>query len=517
MRALFALVLAAAIPCLGMVRMAVIIGNNEGLESENPLQYATRDAQQIHSTLTQLGGVDKGRDWLLLDPDIRQIMAAFADAGRKIAALRKENRQVQLLIYYSGHGSGEALHVGGESLPLARIREAFGEMDANLKILIADACFSGSLIQSKGGTLAEAIPVVYQDELTVNGSAIITSSSAGELSQESRALKGSLFTHHFLSALRGAGDDDRDGSVTLWEAYNHTQAHLRRRLASGSEAPQNPEFDVDLKGSKNVILTRVNLGQAFLGLSGLPNGRYFVMEAGGAQQVAELSLSDPNGPVLALPKAQYLVFHGTGKNRTVGHADLRRAKRVDLGLRDFMPATPEHLAAKGGLTDAPGLSCKAPFGFELEPKLYSRFPGRVTGAGALDVSLVGAYGNWAGMAGMQYLVPAKGIASSSGPMDQDGYGIGAELRRYARISGLGWFFLGPRIEGWSLGQRQAGEDLPRGLVWGSHLRAGIDCRLAGPFRASFSAGAGWFWSADPSGNLRRSTTFPVSISLGYDP
>lgn len=511
-----ALLLACASPATAMVRMAIFIGNNTGLENEKPLQYATRDAQQVHAVMLQLGGVDKGREHLLLDPEVRHVMAAFAEVRRKIADLRKENRKVQLLIYYSGHGSGEALHVNGEKLPLAWIREAFGEMDADLKILVADACFSGSLIQTKGAALAEAMPVVYQDELTVNGSAIITSSSAGELSQESKALKGSLFTHHFLSAIRGAGDDDRDGAVTLWEAYNHTQANLRRVLATGSAPPQNPAFDVDLKGSKNVILTRVNLGQAILGLKGLPMGRYYVMEAGASQQVAEVNLTDPGGPLLALPKAAYLVYHGIGGNRTVGFADLRKAGRIDLGLRDFHAATPDHLAGKGvtSTLPIPAYVAGPVLGVELEPRIYSRFPGREGRADALELSLA-SHGTWAAGLSLLYLAPSGPIPSASGTLEQDGYGFAVEALRRIRIADRARVFLGPRLEAWSLGQTQSGEDLPRGRVYGSHLLAGLEKALAGPFHASLSAGGGLLWSADPAGRVRRTWTLPLAFSLGY--
>ena len=46
--------------------------------------------------------------------------------------------------------------------------------------------------------------------------------SAGEDAQESDDIKGSFFTHHLVSALRGAADEDMDGRVVLEEAYRYT-------------------------------------------------------------------------------------------------------------------------------------------------------------------------------------------------------------------------------------------------------------------------------------------------------
>jgi hypothetical protein len=105
-----------------MVRMAVFIGNNIGLSDEKPLRYATRDAEQVKSVLSELGGIDKGRGQLLLDPDVEKVLAVLQSTRNTIVTLRGQGQQVQLLLYYSGHGSNDALHMNGEKLPMARIR-----------------------------------------------------------------------------------------------------------------------------------------------------------------------------------------------------------------------------------------------------------------------------------------------------------------------------------------------------------------------------------------------------------
>ena len=67
---------------------------------------------------------------------------------------------------------------------------------------------------------------------------VLASSTASELSQESEALRASYFTHHLLSGLRGAADADRDGRVTLSEAYRY--AYNRTLVATAATAPAAP-------------------------------------------------------------------------------------------------------------------------------------------------------------------------------------------------------------------------------------------------------------------------------------
>ncbi|HKP98682.1 MAG TPA: caspase family protein [Fibrobacteria bacterium] len=511
---LLPLLLLGALPAPSMVRMAVVIGNNSGLEDDKPLQFATRDAEQVHDAMMQLGGIDKGRDHLLLNPDVEKVMRVFEEARRRIVVLRSQGQKVQLLIYYSGHGSDEALHLNGEKLPLSRIREFFKEMEADLKILIADACFSGSLIQPKGARLIDAVPVQYHDELKVNGSAILTSSSAGEFSQESKELQGSLFTHYFLTAIRGAGDADHDGMVSLWEAYNYTQAGLRHKLASVRNVSQNPEFDVDLHGSENVVLTRVNMGQAFLALRGVPDGRYQILESVNALQVAEVNITDADGTMLALPKAPYLVYRSAGGQRGIaGYADLRRDRSVELGPGDFTVMPLGALIAKGmDYRDGSGRD-----GFvqiAMTPRFYPGFPGRDIPALALDFSVQGNWGKWATSFALDYLPAYVGI-SDGGRFEQEGLGLAAEARYYWSYSRTLGFFAGPRLEAWSLSQKFNGEDLGRGNLYGTLECLGAEKYLTRTLSFSLSVDPGLFWSVSAAGGLRQEPVVPVTFSFRY--
>ena len=83
----------------------------------------------------------------------------------------------------------------------------------------------------------------------------MASSTAEELSQESDAFKGSYFTHHLVTALRGAGDTDGDGRVSLDEAYRYA---YRRTLASTARTKvgeQHVTLETDLAGQGEIPVT----------------------------------------------------------------------------------------------------------------------------------------------------------------------------------------------------------------------------------------------------------------------
>ncbi|HKP96851.1 MAG TPA: caspase family protein [Fibrobacteria bacterium] len=510
-------VLGTALQADALVRMAIVVGNNSGLANENPLSYAVHDAEKVYATLLQLGGLDQGKGYLLLDPDVARVKDAFREVRARSQSFRGQGRKVQILVYFSGHGSVDALHLNGAKLPMGDIRAFFQDVDADLKLLIADACYSGSLIQAKGAALAEPVQVGYRDDLKVNGSAILTSSSAGELSQESRELQGSVFTHYFLSALRGGADFDRDGKITLWEAYNFTRYSLRRKLASVEKLEQNPGFDVDIQGSDNVVLTRLELGQALLTLKGLPEGQYRILEANSALEIAQVDVSGPDGLVVALPKAAYLVYRNNDGQETAGIADLRRKHGLSLGPEDFHPVTAGRLTAKGGMSgNSPAFAGRAPFQLSLQSRFYPEFPGRTRAAMAMEASLMGAWRNWALQGSFDYLRGER-VVSSGAALDQDGYGGAGELRYYWSYSGRANYFAGPRLEAWSLGQIVNGREYGRAGLAGTFAFLGMEWSMPFSLSLSFSMEAGAFWSYDAEGALRRSPAFPLSLALRYHP
>src|SRR4029077_10409603 len=136
---------------------------------------------------------------------------------------------------------------------MAELKALLVGSPAASRLLIVDACRSGSLIQLKGATPAPSFVVPAFTEPVPEGFAVLTSSAAFEDSQESAALGSSYFTYYVNSGLIGAADQDRDGAVTLSELYAFASSETRAATASSVAGTQNPTFQFALGGRHDLV------------------------------------------------------------------------------------------------------------------------------------------------------------------------------------------------------------------------------------------------------------------------
>lgn len=285
----------------------VAIGHDQGARGEVGLLYAESDARAFAEVLHQQGRVSSQRTVLMLGEDAASVRRALQDVNATIRLQAGEGHPTALVVFYSGHADATALHLGGTELPLEELKTLVEGSAAGVRLLVLDACRSGAVTRVKGVTAAESFRISLWDELASEGLAILTSSAAGESSQESDELRGSFFTHHLVNALRGAADHDDDGKVTLTEAYSYAYAQTLR--SSGQTvALQHPTYSWDVKGRGDLVLSTLaesqgRMGRLRLGASAL----YLLMEGrqGGAV-VAEVA---PEGQLreLSLPAGRYFV------------------------------------------------------------------------------------------------------------------------------------------------------------------------------------------------------------------
>ena len=196
-----------------MQRFAVIVGNNRGLSDDEPLRYAVSDAERIYGVLRELGGFQP-HDMVLLRDEapgtLRQTLSSMQERVRAAA----QSGPSMLLFYYSGHADAAALHLRDGSFELSELEQQAHNSPANVRVLVLDACQSGALTRVKGGRVQQAFALPAEQKLAA-GEVFLTASSSSEDAQESDELRGSFFTHAFVSALLGAADDDHDGAVEL--------------------------------------------------------------------------------------------------------------------------------------------------------------------------------------------------------------------------------------------------------------------------------------------------------------
>jgi hypothetical protein len=205
---------------------------NRGGPGQTELRFAEDDARHVADLRPALGDVQRALDSLVL----------------RAAEARRRGAEAQVLFYYSGHARASALNLGDEEFPLADLRAQLLAMPAAVTIVLLDACQSGAISRIKGAEPTADFSYNSVNRLTTAGIAVMASSSATELSQESESLGSSYFTHHLLVGLRGAGDTDHDGRVTLSEAYRYAYNQTLAATAATAVGSQHATLETGLRG-----------------------------------------------------------------------------------------------------------------------------------------------------------------------------------------------------------------------------------------------------------------------------
>lgn len=332
-------------------RYALLIGANHGRPHEVPLRYAEGDVDAVADTLRRVGGYPSERVVRLLAPTAERVRGALLDLNLTIQEQVRAGHEAVLFVYYSGHADGQYLHLGGTDLSLADDLSKLVRLSpAKLKMLLVDACRAGSLTRVKGGRQVAPFQIGVQDQLRNEGYAIITSSSAGEDAQESDALRSSIFTHHFLTGLRGAGDVNRDRQVTLGEAYAYAYEQALRTSMTTVVGSQHATFDYDLRGRADPVLADLRAAgdQAQLVLP--VAGEYLISSSDGAGALIEASTKVAS-TTLVLPPARYQVQLRTRTNVYRGDVALQAGVTTPLA-EDGMRPVPLAQVVRKGSTEA---------------------------------------------------------------------------------------------------------------------------------------------------------------------
>ena len=330
-------------------RFAVVMGADRGLPDEVTLRYAEQDATRVGRVLVQLAGVPEENLILLQAPSPKHVRAVVADVAARVVRLRREQPDVRpmLVVYYSGHSSAVGLHLGNATLPFTELRAAVQSVGADVAVYVLDACRSGGLTRAKGGTHAQAFAITDDPGLQSQGTAVLTSSAQDEDAQESDRLGGGVFTTHFLAALRGAADADADKRVTVSEAYAYA---YRETLATTSRlrVQQHPTFQVQLQGSQDVTLSRLDRASGLGTLHFADTGRLMVLDDRQHERVvAEFHLDRPLD--VLVPPGRYLLRHLGGRVVHEAVVDVLDNDVATVGLAT-MSEVPYGAALRRGLS-----------------------------------------------------------------------------------------------------------------------------------------------------------------------
>jgi Caspase domain len=332
---------------------AIVVGSNAGGAGQTDLRFAEDDARRVADVLGDLGGYDRRRIAIVVRPSPDAVMAAIDRVAEEVAAARAAGRRSLVFFYYSGHAKASALDLGAGELPLARLREKIVGLPATLTVVVLDACQSGAFSRVKGSEPAADFSFNSKARLDATGIAVMASSSESELSQESDTLRSSYFTHHLLVGLRGAGDSNGDGRVSLDEAYRYAYHQTLLATAQTAVGEQHVSLEVDLKGQGEVPLTYPARATARIALRADLAGDVVVEKVPAQAVVAEL-VKARGAPVrIAVAPGQYrvLVHHDRVVDRCA--VDAAPGAAAELGACDTVP---EVSAATKGPGDVAELS-----------------------------------------------------------------------------------------------------------------------------------------------------------------
>lgn len=327
-----ALLFASAAHALPEQTWLVAIGNNTGDAGDVALRYAESDARTFAAALQQLGGVSADRVRLILDSDAATARRTLDDVRAAIAAAEGSTA---LVVYYSGHADATALHMAGSHLSFDTLRRLVQDNPASLRLLVVDACRSGGVSRVKGGGAVETFAVTAPGEAVPEGFAVLTSSAAGESSQESDHLGASFFSHHLVAGIRGAADRDDDRRVTLSEAYDYAYSQTVRSSGRTLQR-QHPTYAFGFKGKGGLVLAELDRHDRRAGTLRLREASVYVVRDRHAAGplVAEVA-PERDGAALYLPAGRYFVQQRLPRAFREFEVEVEADAEADLGAAPF--------------------------------------------------------------------------------------------------------------------------------------------------------------------------------------
>jgi uncharacterized caspase-like protein len=343
-------------PAPGVAMYALVVGSNAGGPGQAALHYAEDDAHRVAATLVELGGYTADAVDVVVHPTPDVLRDRLAVLTARVAADRAAGRQARVVFYYSGHARSTAIDLGPDELALGELRQRLFAIPATLTVVVLDACQSGAFSRIKGAQPAADFSFNSRQHLDASGIAVLASSSGSELSQESEQLHSSYFTHHLLVGLRGAGDADGDGQVSIDEAYRYAYHQTLLATAETAVGGQHVSLEVNLKGHGAVPLSFPRAATAAIELPGALEGQTIVEDSRAHAVVAETYKARGAAVRIAVAPGAYrvLVRHAgrlsrcevsTGPGGTTGPGGGSAVVEIDHCTSEAIVAA----AGKGGL------------------------------------------------------------------------------------------------------------------------------------------------------------------------
>ncbi|TXF91726.1 peptidase C14 caspase catalytic subunit p20 [Neolewinella aurantiaca] len=204
------------------------------------LLYTDDDAYQLAGFLRSIEG------GALPDEQVRVLIDENATHRNIIMAMREVYQRADendvILFYFSGHGlEGSFLPVDYDGyvnkLEHYQLKDALLASRARHKLVIADACHSGSLAgrngdaqNAKSGGGTDATLNAYYSALNnaQASTALLLSSKGKEISLEDGGLRSGIFSHFLIRGMKGEADSNGDKLVSIQELFSYVHREVRQ-------------------------------------------------------------------------------------------------------------------------------------------------------------------------------------------------------------------------------------------------------------------------------------------------
>lgn len=332
---------------------AIVVGHNYGGPGDATLRFAHNDAAKVAKVVEELGGAQPDNLHLLFDPGPEALKRAFVEARAKDL----------LLFYFSGHADPQALKLGENRFPWSALRRLALGHPARVKLLVVDACHSGALLNAKGISATEPFSVVISERS--KGLVILTSSALHERSFELEQLRGSTFTHHFVSGLRGAADSNGDQVVSLGEIYGYGYRRTLGSTISAGHGLQHPGYAMSIEGYGDLVLARLRQQLARLWFPAVSDTTFFVLDHWGQNIIAEIeSTPAAESTPVALAPGTYRLLRLDQTGRSSQQITVSTGEDRPIEVEDFNADPVLALGVgKGSEVGGPGLRLRLSSGY----------------------------------------------------------------------------------------------------------------------------------------------------------
>ena len=208
---------------------ALIVGASRYDHFES-LKYTDDDAYRVYAFLRSPEGGAVPDDHIRILIDESAIASNIYKGLDDITSMAGPDDVV--LVYLAGHVL-QGFYVPTDSdgyknrVEYEDIKARLSVCQARQKLVIADACYSGSLLAAKT-PMFQSVDMFYK-KLSESGAgtAFLLSSKSEEYSLESQGLRQGIFSHYLVLGLKGKADTNNDKLVNLDELYSYVYTNVR--------------------------------------------------------------------------------------------------------------------------------------------------------------------------------------------------------------------------------------------------------------------------------------------------